>query len=298
MKIVYLADVENPLLPDKDIYYSLKKMGDVKVFDVNKMEMKKIVVEAAKCDLFLFHGQIGDIDAGTQYLVLERLRIILGSCKGKKVLWFFEKIWRNKINIMLELYNSVDYIFVNDETWLKRFDTDKVFPLHPAAPEKSIKGKFNKEIACDIALVGNVYGQREKEVEFMKSKFGGRVKIFNNKFGRDLADLCKSAKVILPFRFPFDDFYWSNLFYSVMAYGGLVFYPRTQGLKDEGFIDGEHYFDYNAEQELYATLRMLLNKKSKKLRRQITKASSEFVKSNHTYKQRLDKIFKLIDNEN
>jgi hypothetical protein len=272
--------------------FSLKKKGKVIVHDVRKLDMKRIVRDVVDCDLFLFHAQIGNYDAATQYLILERFRLILQGCGGKKVLWFFEKIWGSKINIITELHDFVDVIFVNDETWLKRFKTDKIFPLHAAAPEKRIRGKFNKELACDIALIGNLYQGREKEFEFIKNKFGERVKIFNQVFDRDYADLCKSAKVVLAFRHPFDDFYWSDRIYKVLSYGGLLIHPRAQGLKDEGFISETHYLDYQEEQELYVSLRIMLDKKNEKLRKEIARNGKEFVRD-ITYAKRLDEIIKF-----
>lgn len=289
MKIVYLADLKNPRLPDKDIYYSLKKKGDVKVHDSKMFDMKKIMRDVVGCDLLLFHGEIGNYDLPTQFLILERMRIILQSCGGKKVMWFFDKIWGQKLNIITELYNFVDAIFINDETWLKRFTSDKIFPLHPAVSDKRTRGRFRKELACDFALIGNIYGNRGMEYEFVKSKFGGRLKVFNDKFGRDFADVCKSARIVLAFGFPFDDFYWSDMIYKVLNCGGFIIHPRTQGLKDEGFKEGEHYFDYQEEQELFVLLQMLSDKKADKERKQIARKGQEFVRG-ITYSQRLDEI--------
>jgi hypothetical protein len=295
MKILYLCNLKDNNVPDKDILFSLKKRGEVKVHDSKMMDMKKIGKDAAEADLFLFHADIGNEDIGMQFLILERMKLILQMCTGKKVLWYLDKIVGNKVNIMIDLYSQVDYIFVNDETWVKRFVSDKMFPLHCGAPEKSMAGKLVPELLCDIALIGNVYGERENEISFIKERFGSRVKIFTDKFGKDFANVVKSAKVVLDYSYPFDDFYWSDRIYKVSACGGVFITQRTQGLTDEGFEDGKHYFNYFKEAEVVALLETLLDKRGAKIRKQISAEAKAFVKSK-TYGHRLDIILNKIQN--
>jgi Glycosyl transferases group 1 len=298
-KITYLGDFENPRLPDKDILYSLRKIAKVKAIDVRKFNLKRAIKDVLGCDLFLFHGQMPNAeDKATYWFIIDRLRVLLQGSNAKKVLWLFDKIWGEKINMILEFANAADYIFVNDGTWLKRFETDNIFPMKQAASNISKRGKFKKEFACDIAYFGDIYGNRENEVKFLKERFGGRMKVFNNKFGRDLADLCKSAKVIVCPMYPFDDFYWSDRIYKILSYGGFVLHPRNYGLELEGFVDGKHYMTYNSEQELVISLEMLLDKKADKSRKAMQKAGKEFVMENHTYKQRIEKIYERIKENN
>jgi spore maturation protein CgeB len=168
-----------------------------------------------------------------------------------------------------------------------------MFPLHCGAPEKAMAGKAVPELLCDIALIGNVYGERENEVSFIKERFGSRVKIFTDKFGKDFANVVKSAKVVLDYSYPFDDFYWSDRIYKVMACGGVFITQRTQGLTDEGFEDGKHYFNYFKEAEVVALLETLLDKRGAKIRKQISAEAKKFVKGK-TYGHRLDIILNKI----
>jgi hypothetical protein len=295
MKILYLCNLKDNNVPDKDILFSLKKKGEVKVHDSKMMDMKKVGKDASEADLLLFHGDIGNEDIGMQFLIIERMKLILQMCTGKKVLWFLDKVWGNKVSLMIELYSSVDYIFVNDETWLKRFKTDKIFPLHCASSEKRYAGKVTPELVCDVALIGNVYGERENEIGLIKERFGSRVKIFNDKFGKDFASVCKSAKVIVDYNFPFDDYYWSDNVYKVLSNGGVFITQRKQGLKDEGFVESKHYFDYFKEQELVALITSLLDKRGKKLLKQVSQEGKEFIKG-ITYSHRIDTILNKIQN--
>jgi hypothetical protein len=294
MKIVYICDPQNERLPDKEILYSLKKKGEVTVLDVRKIDLKKSIKVVLNCDMVLFHGEMGNFDRATYLFVLDRLRVLLEGTKAKKVLWMMDKIWGQRFDLLLYFHDVVDYIFVNDDTWLRRFQSEKVFPLHSAASEKIIKGKFRKELACDVAFIGEITPERQNELKFLKDKFGGRLKVFNNKFGKNLADLCKSAKVIVCPRNPFDDFFWSDRIYKILSYGGICVHPRTQGLRDQGFLEGKHYFDYYQEQELFVTVGALFDKGADKVTKQIRKMGQEFVMQNHTYSQRISELLNKI----
>lgn len=293
LKIIYWGNVKNTPRPtiDQEILKALRKVAEVKFFDIKNFDMGKLISEPS--DLFLFHGQIPTSDEVTSMLMVERIQTVLQAVKCKKVLWFMEKVWLNKGNIIERLLPEVDYAFFTDETWVRRMK-ENVYPLHPASP-KQLRGKYREELACDIAYIGNVYGPREREYEFLKEKFGDSVKFFDNKFGKDLADVCKSAKIILVPRFPFDDFFWSDRIYTFLSYGALVVHQRTYGLKEEGFIDGQHYFEYERDQDLVALIGSLLEKGMEKMRKAVSRNGRDFVKT-HTYKERVEEIIKTCEN--
>lgn len=297
LKITYFGNVKKMYRPtiDQEVLKSLKKVADVSFFDIKKFEMKDLIDKANKSDMFLFHGQVVAPDDITQMLMLERIIAILNAIKPscKKVMWFIEKVWINRGVTVDRLIPGLDLIFFTDETFLRRMKEPKFFPLHPAAPSKFLKGKFNKDLSCDVAYVGNLYGSRVSEYEFLKDKFGDGVKFFDNKFGQDLADLCASAKVIVVPSFPFDDFCWSDRIYTILAYGGLPFHPRTYGLKEEMFLDGKHYVDYQTEQDFVSGLSMLIDKGSDKFRKEIVKNGQKLVR-NITYDDRVRTIINKV----
>lgn len=294
IKVVYMCDPTNPRLPDYDIYRSLKKKAKVRVLDVRKIDLKKAMKTVLDCDLFLFHGQMGRFDKATYYFILERLKILLEGTPAKKVLWMMDKVWGERFDLMLYFMDSIDRVFVSDGTWAKRFQSDKVSVLHPASLAKKMRGKFNKGYSCDVAVIGEAYGGREKELRFLKDKFGSRVRVFNNKYDQELADLIVSAKIVVSLASPFDDFFWSDRIYKILSVGGLCLHPRTYGLKEEGFIEGKHYMDYYSEQELFATIQSLLRKDADTFRKKIGREGKKFVMENHTYDQRVDEILKIL----
>ncbi len=298
-KILYFANItsETPTI-DQDVLYSLKKQAEVVTVDLKEFtgeeNIKKIVDKANECDVFLFHALMPEVSDFYIQLMLERITTLLENITCKKVLWFFDKIVGSKMKIITTLLPSVDAIFLADATWLRRFECEKVFPLHPAASEKPYEGKVKDDLKCDIAMFGSLYGDRVKQYEFFKKTFGDKFKFFDDKFGQDLVDLCKSAKLIVVPQYPFDDFYWSDRIYTILANGGICIHPRAYGLTEEGFVDGIHYIDYYTEQDLFVTLKMVLDKKSDKLRKEISAQGKEFVK-NITYSERIKEILTKID---
>lgn len=299
MKILYFGNFDSDIPTiDQEILYSLKKKAEVVEVDIREFvkdeDLKKIITKANQCDAFLFHALIPETQDFYVQLMLERLTAMLEAMTCKKVMWLLDKIVGSKMKIVTTLLPSVDYAFVTDGTWANRFESEKLVTLHPAATEKPIrKGRKNKEYMCDIAMVGSLYGERVKQYEFMKQKFGDNFKFFDDKYGKDYADICASAKVILVPQYPFDDFFWSERIYNTLALGGLCIHPRAYGLQEEGFIDGTHYIDYYTEQDLFVTLSMLLDKKSDKLRKGIAEQGKDFVKDK-TYSQRIDKILEKV----
>lgn len=296
MKVVYWGNVKNCPRPtqDQEILRGLKKVADVKFFDIKNFDMKKLIAEANTADLFLFHGTVPSSDEVTEMLMVERIQVVLQAITCKKVLWFMEKVWMSKVNIIDRLLPYLDHAFFTDGTWTRRVN-ENVHALAQAAP-KPLKGKYRPELACDIAYVGQIYGPRTREYEILKEKFGDAIRFYDNKFGQDLADLCKSAKVMLLPSFPFDDFYWSNRIYTYLAYGGFVISRRTHGLREEGFEDGKHYFEYEKESDFMALIGSVLDKGAERMRKGIARNGQQFVKT-HTYKERINEMVNLIYGE-
>lgn len=296
MKICYWGNVENCPRPteDMEILKALKEVAEVQFFDIKDFDMEKLIEGANKSDIFLFHALIPTADEVTQMLVVERIQLVLRSVKVKKVLWFMEKVWMGKAGIIERLLPEVDHAFFTDETWVRRIKEPKAHALHPAAPIKPLQGEYTPELACDVAYVGQMYGMRPREYEFLKEQSGDAIRFYDNKYGQDLADLCVSAKILLTPRFPFDDYYWSDRIYTYLSMGGLVVHQRSQGLKDEGFEDGKVMFDYDRDQDLIALLGTLLEKGAEETRKVIAKNGKEFVKA-HTYRVRVAELLKTCE---
>lgn len=284
MKIIYFNNPLNPV--ESEIASSLKKY-DLKSFNIANFDIKEMLKECEDADLFLFHGTVIADNDINYLMMIERLKVILMNIKCKKVMWFFEKVWGTRAQIVDALLPLLDKAFFVDETWVRRTKEPNIFPLHPA--QLGLKGEEKEELKADIIYVGKMYGTRTEEFSFLKETFGERVKFYDDKYGQDLADLCASAKIAVVPMFPFDDFYWSDRVYEYMSNGVMVVHPRTQGLTDEGFEDGKHYYSYNNNNELATILIEMLE--NDKLRKEIAKNGKEFVKK-ITYKNRIKELIK------
>lgn len=299
MKILYFGNFKNEIPTiDQDILFSLKKKAEVVAVDLREFaedqDIKKIIDKANKCDAFLFHALIPETNELYIQLMVERLTTALEAMTCKKICWFLDRIVGTKMKIVTTLLPFVDHMFIVDGTWARRFENDRIHVLHPAASEKIKKGKKVKELECDVAMIGSLYGERIKNFEFLKSKFGDNFKFFDDKFGKDFSNVCASAKVVFVPQYPFDDFFWSDRIYNILASGGVCIHPRAYGLTEEGFVDGTHYIDYYTEQDLFVTLSMLLDKASDKTRKGIAEQGKEFVK-NLTYGNRIDEMLNIIN---
>lgn len=296
MKILYIGNIKHEFIdfPDTYIKNSLEKMGhEVIGFDENEFDMEKILSYEGKVDLLFFHkGGVNLTEESYFQMSLTRLEILLRGFTCKKVCWFLDKIVSYAGEYIRRIEPMCDYVFVNDDTWLRAFETDKIFSLH-CGIEKETRGVFKKELEGDIAYIGKVYGTREIFVNEFKKRYGKRFKVYDNIWGKDFDNLISSVKIIVSASYPFDDFYWSDSIYRVLGACGFLIYPRLEGIKEEGFVNGSHLIMYGNTTELISALNYWLD--NDKDRKKIARQGQNFVSTNFTYKKRLLEIFnKLI----
>ena len=153
------------------------------------------------------------------------------------------------------------------------------------------KGEAKKEFECDIAFAGQVYGERKQFVNVLQHYYGDRFKIFNNVFGKDLADLCVSAKITVAPPFPTDEFYWSSRFYLTTGLGGFLVHPVAYGLKEE-FEEGRHFAGYKGPEELVKTIDYYL--KNEKARKAIQAEGQKRCLEVATFKHRIEQMLKIV----
>jgi len=276
-KIIYFDSKEQI---DKDIIKALKKLKH-KVILVEDLDFKETA------DLFLFRNTIIPTDSFPDFFnKLIELQKVLTGLKYKKALWFTDKVMGLGQDLLETIIPLVDATFLNDDTWIRRHDY-KIYPLHLAAGDME-EGKYEKKYDVDIAYNGIVYPPMANWVGNMKHIFGSRFKLFNVS-GKDFADLCASAKIMIIPRFLFDDFYWDDKIYKTLALGGFVIHPRLYGMD---LKDGEHYISYDSLTELVDATNWFL--KYPPERDSIVSKGMAEVKKNFTYKNRLKELLSKI----
>lgn len=294
MKICYLARFKDKKYPSNTIREALLKLGHkVQAVEEEEFPMKVLIDAGERNDLFLFHdGGVkteGELDF---HLSVTRLQQLLDQMRCKKSFWFLHKIWAFNERWLTDIEPFIDAGFLNDETFYRRIHAEKLFPLHCGAEEKN--GQFKKELACDIAYVGSIYGLREKFLNMTRQQYGNRFKIFPSISDEDYADLCQSSKIMIVPKFPFTDFYWGDNIYRILGAGGFCLHPRLQGLKDEGFEEGNHYLGYSDWQEVLFALKNFLKPEAQDARLGIAQEGKGFVLKNCSYEKRLKELIGKI----
>lgn len=290
LTILYLGDF-NPFRysTEKLIKKAFEELGhEVITFDERVVNAPQILKTAKEvnADLFLFHK-------GNRWgFQVEELVELLMRLTCKKVFWYFDPIdgiperelWMQRV------IPFVDKGFLTNGTWIKRHKYENLVWLLQGCDEEPL-GKKRKEYECDIAFTGSVYGGREIFIDAIQKKYGDKFKIFNNVFGKDFADLCASAKIMISPKFPSNDWFWSNRIYKTIGAGGFIIHPYCEGLKDH-FVAGKEYEDYRDGDELFLKIDHYL--KNDKDRKAIQEAGRKRALKDHTYTLRIKQLLKEL----
>lgn len=201
MRIIYLANHNNKFSDDTEGHISkaLEEMGHEVVKTANPFMFPE-------GDMLLFHKIIPK-----------------KSFKGKKVCWYFDKVWKNRPEEIKKTLKRADYLFMTDKTWAMKHPNEKIHILRQGVGKKT-RGVPSK--APKLAFTGSIYGERAQWVSELKKRFKNDFAVYNNKFGKDLADLCASTKIFIAPPFPGDNEYWSNRMYEITGRGGFLLHPQ------------------------------------------------------------------------
>jgi hypothetical protein len=235
-------------------------------------ELGHEVVSGGNGDIYLFHKEFNPPP----------------SFRGKKVCWYFDKIWKDRVNWFNDIYPRVDLMFITDWTWGKEYPKCRLLRQGIGDYEKGIY----EDRGIDVAFVGNPYGQREELVEKLKKWYGERFKVYERQYNRSLNNLCASVPIFVAPEFPSDDDYWSNRVYLLTGSGGFVIHPRLKGLERE-WGDNLVYYDNLDDLKEKVDYYLLHPKERKKMN---IKEYNYCVK-NFTYKKRVEDLIKCIKNE-
>jgi len=289
MKIIYFANFQN--IPsnfvEEDIKLALEKLGH-EVIPVHERDHKQL--KNIKADMFLFHkGGVGT------YLSLQDFILLLNHITCKKVMWYFDpiRLYPEREKEIETIAQYIDYGFLVDDTWRRRHKFTNLYSLKEGVGTV-YKGKFRKELECDIAFAGSLYGKREDFIITLKQHFKN-FKVFNDLFNQDMADLCKSAKIIVAPDFPTNEFYWSSRIYLTLGLGGFLVHPDCYGLKPE-LIEGTHFAGYKGYRELIATIDYYLE--NEEARKAIQAEGQKKVLEVATFEDRLETMLSIVFNEN
>ena len=298
LKIIYLGNFENPFsdATEKHIKYAFEMLGH-EVIPINEQDFtEEDILKIKDPDMFLFHK------GGTGFgFSMDKLINLLCYLTCKKVFWYFDRaiyvglpIREDRTRFVENLARYSDYGFMTDDTWIRRHKYTNLYPLMQGIGNEDVSlGKYRKEFDHDIVFTGSIYPPRDRFVELLISRYGNRFKAYNDVFGRDLYDLCASAKIIVAPMYPSDDFHWSSRIYMILGSGGFLVHPDLYGLRKH-FTEGKHFVGYTNAQELIETIDYFLDPKHEEQRKAIQMEGWKHCINNHTYLHRVKEMLDIV----
>ena len=159
------------------------------------------------------------------------------------------------------------------------------------------------DMKCTIGFVGEmnsrIWNFRESLVKYLIGKYGndfiwvGQGASAGIYYGKELNDFLATMKVIVGDSV-LSPYYWSNRVYEMIGRGGFLIMPEIKGL-DKEFEPYKHYVPYKPRNldDLKEKIDYYLEHEEE--REQIRKAGFEYCKKNYTYKHRVIKMLKVLE---
>ncbi len=280
MRIVYFANHNNVGSDDTEghIAHSLQKLGH-EVVRVSERNPQNIPDSA---DWFLFHKGGANIQSA------------LTRVKYKKVCWYFDKVWNDRVFWMMQMIPRVDLMCMTDKTWADQHPNKNIRIIRQGIGDRNVgRGRRDPKFEGRIVFLGSEYGERRLWVRELTKRYGAnQFRAYNNVFNRDLYDLCETVPIIVAPEYPGDENYWSSRIYMVLGSGGFLIHPRFEGLKEE-YKDGVHYVGYRGMDEMFEKIDQYL--KDEKSREKIRLAGYKKTIKDFTYSARVEALVKELE---
>lgn len=170
-----------------------------------------------------------------------------------------------------------------------------------------VPGRYDAAFAHDVVFVGSYpyphaeWSYRNRLVEWLQATYGAGFKRYGSGSttirNEPLNDLYASASVVVGdslcpgFTKPG---YWSDRLTETLGRGGVLVWPRIDGVAEQGFIDGIHYlgYDFGDFDGLKARIDFLLA--NDVLARQMADRAQRFVAEHHTYRNRMATLLETV----
>ena len=141
----------------------------------------------------------------------------------------------------------------------------------------------------DVAFIGQVYGERSRELDPVVAAFP--LPVISGVYGADLSGVLQNYRVILGPRYPCTPGYWGNRVYVVLGHGGFFLAPEIPGMREEGIVAGVHYAPLGADPA--ADIRSWLRRPAE--RAEIARAGQKLVLERFTYDRQVRELCRVIE---
>lgn len=314
-KIAFLGNFKVDYSTETHHVQTLESMGHTVIrLQETQANSEKILKVASGSDLFVWvhtHGWNTPGRMGMEYVLHQLKGLGVPTITYHLDLWFGLK--RQDDLDSDPIYKHIEHFFTVDKLMADWFTENTNVKGHflPAAvydKEAYIDSSYDGEnFKYDIIFVGSKryhpeYSYRPELIDFLRETYG-------NKFlhvggdgdtgvvrGRDLNRIYAQSKIAigdtlnLNFNYPY---YSSDRLFESTGRGGFTIYPRIEGITD-WYKDGEEiiYYTHGNLQELKDKIDYYLNNENERERIRI--AGHNNAKTNHTYVNRWNEIFKKV----
>ena len=282
---------------------SLSALGGVRVIQLqeNKVTLPDILNACRESDLFLWTRTGGWLRCNG-FEMLQRIKIPTAAYH-LDLFWGLDR----ETELSFDPYWSVDYSFTADGGHQDDFKKAGVnhFWLNPGVLKRECYvAEPRQDLICDVGFIGsyNYHSQHDRKglIDFLKSAYGSRFRLFgangDSWRGNDLNQLYRSIRCVVG-----DSCfagrckkYVSDRFYESCGRGAMTIFPVIEGITDE-FTEGVHLrlYQFGDYEGLRGTIDEILAL-SEAQRLSMRQAASAYVKSRHTYTERMQQLLETV----
>lgn len=308
-RVAFLGNFKPFFSTENEIKWTLEREGTI-VYPLQENEVKDIgdMIVATRCDLFLWvrtpgYLQIPDLGMET---FLETLRS-LGVPSASYHLDRFWDIPEREALIAGIPFWQTKFVFTADGGNQDKFKQRGV-NHHWIRPAVCLRGCYpgnvRPEYQAEVAFVGSVdyhreYPERRQLIDAARLYFGETFKVITGVRGQDLNDVYASAKVVLGdsmFAHQANgksDYYYSDRVFETMGRGGVLVHPAVKGLSEKDLAYGLCLTPPGNYGAAFEQIDFLLERNQ--LRRDMRNAAMDVVRREHTYTNRMNEMWQVID---
>jgi len=300
MKITILGKFNVVRTTDSKVIADLlEKLGHtVNQYDACYTKPDFLIKKANESDLFIFHDCGIDMSSKTDERTFSEGVMgtigLLEEIKCKKVMIEMNKIVGMREAFANKIIPVTDLVFLNDDTFIRRHKFDNVYPLHYGAT-KIKEGKESEKFKCEIAVIGDIYDSMVDTIKTLKKQYGSHLQVFDKLTNEEMADLTKSANIIVHLKGIMDNFYWTEEIYKALACGGFLIFPRLYGLKEEGLEDGTHFAGFTSYENIVACIEFFLSPENGEIKTKVAKNGKDFVMKSCLFENKIKDMINICN---
>lgn len=299
LRIAFLGNFKPPHSTENDLKWTLEDMGhEVVPFQEDEADVRDIVHDSSEADLFLWvhtHG-FDQLDSEDMLSRLHSNNVKTASFHLDRY-WGLNELDQRENKIGKHPFWHTDFVFTADGGNRVRFEGRGIrhFWLPPGVCGRDIRvhGERREDLSVDVGFVGAEgyhpeYPFRGQLIEFLRSVYGEKFRVFQGYRGQALNDLYASIKVVVGDScFGGADFYWSDRVPETLGRGGFLIHPASKGLAIPGLVA----FEPGNLQQLQDRIDYFLANELE--RTCLRTVAHEWVKKNETYTNRMKKLLEV-----